>query len=1337
MLQKQKENGKRLLAFVLAFLISVSTMITGSTLAYAADGTLNFNSGPTIPYGDYFTTRMTFDGSNTAYCAEPLKKTPAAGNYQYDLLGSNSPVRKALYYLPGGYGYEGNILNQHLGGWADNDAYVIGHLVVAYIHAGYDAGSGAFYGAPQSYIDKALEVTDAINSLPAPPKNFKAFIIPNAYDQTLVGSWYSKPFGWVELQKSSSNTAITDGNSSYSLKGAKYGIYRGNTLVETLTTDENGYAKSEDLEADANYTIRELSASPGFALDTNSYDVHVESEAGSPINVKESPQSNPISLLLQKLDAESKGMTAQGSATLQNAEFTVKFYAVQSDSDPAASGTNPARTWVFKTDAQGKIQFTKVYLVSGDEFFYPADSKIPCLPLGTVTIQETAAPVGYSVTETVFVQKITGEGTQEPVSVFNAPNIEEQVIRGGVTVQKRDLETAGSIPQGGATLEGAQFAITTLNENPVIVNGETYTKNQVVLTLSTNKDGQASTAGDALPYGHYQVTEKESPNGYLNSGKLTLEFDITENGKMIDLTAEESSIHNQVIRGGVKVQKRDLETLKDKAQGGATLEGAQFTITTLNNNPVVVDGQTYTKDQVVSTLTTDKKGGTSTRKDTLPYGHYRVDEIKAPGGYLNSGRISIEFDIIEDCKIVELTSEDSSVLNQVIRGDLEFVKVSDGDLTRLANVPFSITSKTTGESHVLVTDKNGYASTASSWNKHTANTNRGETSEDGIWFGTSAPNDEKGALIYDTYTLEEQRCDTNQGMNLLKFEATVYKDKVTIDLGTLTDDQITIATTALAENMDSHFAKPQKKVTLIDTVEYEGLKKGQEYKLVGTLMDKETGEAILIDEKPVTAETTFTPKRTTGSTKVTFTFDASSLKGKTVVVFEELYQEELKLAVHADINDEDQTIYFPEISTTAKDADTQSSISNADKEVTLIDTVSYSNLIAGKEYVLTGTLMDKETQKAVQADEKEITASATFTPETSSGTTDVTFTFNASSLKGKTTVVFESLTYKGQEIAVHADIEDKRQTIFFPEIGTTAVDSKTQEHISVPDKEVTLTDLVAYKNLIPGQEYKVSGVLMDKEAETKLLIDEKPVTSEAVFTPEKADGTIELSFTFDGSVLAGKTIVAFETVTYQEKEVAVHADIKDQQQTIYFPSIKTTAKDGDDEDQKVLADQEATIIDTVSYENLVPGLNYRVSGILMDKATGKELTVDGKTVTAEAAFTPEKSSGTVDVTFTFNASALAGQDIVVFEKLFLVSEDTELEITSHEDLEDKGQTITFTEVPKETPPDETPSVSTPVKTGDNTNIILYIGIAAAALIAAVITGIVYYRKRKKENKSNS
>ena len=1091
MLERTNQSIHRLLAFLLVVLVTVGTVFSGGMTVHAADGTVSFHAGANIPYGDYFTSRMTFDGNNTAYCVEPLKKTPASGSYSYDLLAKDSPLRKALYYLNGGYGYKKTVKDKYFSGWSDDNSYVIGHLVVAYIYAGYSSDTGAFHGAPQSFIDKAKEVAQAIKSLPAPPENFRAFIIPGSGSQTVVGSWYQVPYGYLEIRKSSANASVSDGNSNYSLQGAEYGIYKGDELVQTLTTDKSGYAKSGELE-EGDYVVKETKASKGFILDTKAHNVTVKSEATTPVNVTEIPQSNPMDLLLQKLDKESQEAQPQGSASLADAQFTVKFYTEQSDQDPSANGAKPARTWVFKTDAEGKSHFTKDYLVSGDAFYTQTDGKTICLPLGTVTIQETKAPTGYFTNDTVFVQKITADGTKETVQFYNASSVDEQIYR----------------------------------------------------------------------------------------------------------------------------------------------------------------------------------------------------------------------------------------------GDLELVKVSDREQNHLSDIPFTITSVTIGESHTIVTDKNGYASTASKWNKHTQNTNRGETSEDGVWFGFSTPDDSKGALIYDQYVIEEQRCESNKGMNLLKFEVTVYKDSVTIDLGTLTDDLIEIGTTALDKETGTHMSKPEKEVTLVDTVEYSGLKKGQSYKLVGTLMDAETGEAIQIDGKPVTSEKTFTAKKSSGTVEVSFTFDASSLSGKTTVVFEELYQEDKQLAIHADLSDEDQQISFPEIGTQATDSETGEHIANADEKVKLIDTIQYKGLVPNLKYTATGTLMDAKTGEPVLINDKQVTAKTTFTPETSSGTIDVVFEFDGSSLAGKTTVVFESVTQDKKEIAVHADLEDEGQQIFFPEIATQANCPDTNTQMAVPKKELTITDAVSY-HLIPNKEYKLTGTLMDKESGEPLQIDGKEVTSELTFTPEDAKGTVELSFTLDATALAGKTIVAFESVSYQDKEVAFHTQIDDAPQTIYFPEIKTTAKDGKDGDQEVLAEKETSIIDTISYKDLVTGLTYRVVGTLMDKETGKEVIIDGKPVTAETTFKADKSEGTVEVTFTFDATALYGHDVVVFEKLYVSTGDKdnkkEVELTNHEDINDDGQTVKITDVPK-----DTPDISTPVKTGDNTPILLYAGIAAGALLLAGIAAVIYFRKKKQK-----
>lgn len=1009
-MKEKKKYGRRVTAFLLSVVTALTTIFSSGLPVLAADGTIQFNSGENIYYGDYVTAKMTFDGDNVAYCVEPLKKTPQAGTYSYNLLATDSPVRKALYYLPGGYGYDANIKDQYLSGWSEDQAYVIGHLTVAYIYSGYDAESGAFYGAPQDYIDKAIAVANAISALPNPPQSFRAFVVPSDNDQTFAGSWYQKPYGFIEICKSTASEEISGENGNYSLVGAEYGVFNGETQVTT-----------------------------------KSYNVTVESDVTVSVEVTEVPQSNPLSLLVQKFDSETGEETAQGNASLAGAEFTVKYYAIQSDDDPAASGTEPERTWIFRTDEAGRIEFTSDYLVSGDEFYYQMDGTTPCVPLGTVTVQETKAPEGYLLNKSVFVQKIVAGGTLETVEC-------------------------------------------------------------------------------------YQTT---------------------------------------------------------------------------------------------------------------------------------------------------------TVAEQVYRGDLEFVKVSDGDLNRLANVPFSITSKTTGESHVIVTDRNGYANTSAEWTPHTSNTNRGETSSDGIWFGTGEPDDTKGALPYDTYMIEEQRCEANEGMNLLKIEVTVYRDSVTIDLGTLTDDRIEIGTTALDQETGSHLSNPDQEVTLIDTVEYEGLKKREEYRLTGTLIDQETGEPILVDGKAVTAETTFTAKKSSGSVEVKFTFDGSGLQGKTIVVFEELYQEDLKLAVHADLEDKDQTIYFPKVGTKVADIETGAQIANAGKKVKLTDTVSYENLVAGEKYRLSGTLMDQETGELILVDGKEVTGETEFTAEESSGTAEVVFSFDGSTLAGKTVVVFEKLWYGDEQIGSHEDLDSKEQMLVFPAIKTEAKNPAADSQVGNAEQETTILDTVSYHNLIPGKKYTLKGVLMDQETGEEFLVNGEPVTSEVVFTPSEPEGSVEMTFTFDGSALTGKTLVVFEDVYYKEKTVASHAEIESDPQSIYYPEIGTQAKDGEDGDQEAKADKEVTIIDTVSYKNLTLGLTYQISGVLMDKSTGAELLINGKTVTGQTEFVPESAEGTVDVTFTFDAEGLAGKEVVVFEKLYLMLDGKAIPVTSHEDLTNQGQTVKLVE--EETP----------------------------------------------------
>ncbi|MBC2098091.1 VaFE repeat-containing surface-anchored protein [Listeria booriae] len=495
-----------------------------------------------------------------------------------------------------------------------------------------------------------------------------------------------------------------------------------------------------------------------------------------------------------------------------------------------------------------------------------------------------------------------------------------------------------------------------------------------------------------------------------------------------------------------------------------------------------------------------------------------------------------------------------------------------------------------------------------------------------------------------------------------------------------------IGTTLRDEETATQTPSPEEEVTLVDVVKYENLIPGREYTVKGILMDKATEAPLVIDGEQVEAETTFTPETANGEVEVTFTFSAKGLAGQEVVAFERLYQNGKEVAVHTDINDANQTVKFktPEIGTTATDQNGEKEL-NADNEVTVIDVVDYKDLIAGKEYTLQGILMDKATNAPVLVNGEEVHGETTFTPENADGSVEVTFTFDASDLYGKDLVVFEKLMRNGKEVVNHEDIDDEGQTVVIknPEIGTTLRDVETGTQAPSPEEEISLVDVVKYENLTPGREYTVKGILMDKSTEAPLLVDGEQVEAETTFTPETPNGEVEVTFTFNAKALAGQEVVAFERLYTDGKEVAVHTDINDADQTVKFtkPDLKTIATDQNG-DKEIMPEEKVTIIDKVSYEDLIVGKEYTVTGKLMDKATGKPVVSNGKEVLGETTFTPEEPSGVVEVAFDLDARELGGSEVVVFEKLFRNGK----EVVAHEDINDLDQTVRFIKKPEpETP----------------------------------------------------
>ena len=1135
--------------------------------------------------------------------------------------------------------------------------------------------------------------------------------------------------GHINLHKTSANPGITDGNGCYSLEGAEFTVLNatGQTMG-VLRTNSNGDTNTLELP-EGTYTVRETKPPKGY-LPAPDQQVTVHGGQTTTVQVADKPSGDPMRMVVGKYDGDKEyndNNLPQGSASLEGAEFTIEYFdTVEYDNYEALkkAGVKPTRSWVVRTNKNGKALLSKEYLVSGDELY--TDNGFVTIPRGSVAVYESKAPNGYKLNKNVSFQKIQ-EKPLDGVTTFNLPEIPETVIRGGVSVQKLDSET-GQTPQGGADFSGITFSIINDNPNAVTVDGKSHNPGQTVKTIVTDKNGVAKTSADCLPFGKYIIRESDTNDGYLNTSN-EMRVTVSEDGKMYSFTAKDD-----IVRGGVKIIKHDIETGTGDPLGGASLDGTKFEIKTLNEKPVIVSGVTYTKGQVVHALTI-KDGEASTSAHLLPFGLYSIQEVKAGEGYLLTDGEPHEFRIAKDGVLVN--PFDGAFENQVMRSDLEFTKKGDDGQDRLAGVAFKLTSKTTGESHVVVTDENGYFSSASSWNKHTHETNANDWALDadgvidsskldataGVWFGGTTPDDSKGALPYDTYLIEELRCSANEGYQLIETSVIVSRDGKVYDFGTLTDVKASITTKAYDPmDGDSNIGMGDY-LYIEDKVAYANLFPGRSYTLVAELHDAKTGE-VLFDGK--TVEHTFTAQEPSGFEVVRINgIDTLELAGKTITVYEKLYDEGGSLiAKHTDKDDVNQqvTVIVPEIGTTATDGADGDKLVSTDDAATVVDTVHYKNLIPGNRYALVGALFVKKTAddgsvtgEPLVVDGAPVVSHTTFTPETADGDADVTFTFDSLALKDGTQLVacevlfglgFEPESFADIEaatlldlveepdtgldglypLAYHADMEDLGQTVTIknPKIATTALDGIDNDKNVVTDSETVIVDTVEYHNLVPGKEYTLKGSMQvkgekdGKPVATPLEVGGEAVTAETTFTPEAAHGTVNVTFAFDSRDLEdGTQLVVFENLERNGNVLVTHEDIEDinQMVVVTVPGISTSARDGIDGDKDVVVDVETTVIDTVEYKNLVPGKEYTLNGKLYSKSTGKPLMVGDKPVTGQTVFTPEKADGKVEVTFTFDSRDLEDKtDIVVFESLMRSG----TELASHADIDDKNQTVTVT-----------------------------------------------------------
>ncbi len=946
--------------------------------------------------------------------------------------------------------------------------------------------------------------------------------------QDIMGSGYMEiPYGGIEISKSSALPETSENNSCYSLEGAEYGVYSDESctqLVGTIRTDAQGNGHIDNLRP-GNYWIQETIAPRGYARE---YEVHAaEVTAGSHahLDVSDLPQSNPLDLVVAKVDAGTNSSEPLGDASLEGAQFKVDYYDAYyaTASDAAASG-QMVRSWIFKTDAMGRAALSDEYLISGDALYRQSDGTA-AIPLGTVVVREIQAPKGYLLDDgrggppsAHCIQITAEEASAESVLSYNSPEQPDLIKRGGIVIGKADAEQYHTpdgdywdYAQGDASFSGAAFDIynrsahtiwADLDSDGVAQDGEVFAPGAKIMTIETaynaSLDAYTASTGDTmLPFGTYEIVESKAPQGYTQAGAVNKTVEIREEGQNVQLVKAQGML-NEVARGGVQVMKNDRELGVSEAIGGAehgsfasdghlgtSLAGIEFTITNVSDHGVMVGNTYFASGDVVGTISTAWNPAANaytaqTPHDMLPYGTYEIAETSSNESYLLSDGAPQRFEVRSNgAVVVQDTAGSPLVFNdQVVRNDVRLQKKAGDTGQKLAGIPFLITNVITGEAHVAVTDRNGSLSTAANMLSHTSNTNANDVllSQDGI---TQADTREDGGIWF----------------------------------GRGEDGD-------LAEADDALGALPFG-----------------EYTIEEMRCETNAGYVLWHDSFNVSRD----------KSVVEFDIDLGTV----------VNEPEPEIPVELE----------PRISTTASDKESGSHSASASDTVTIVDRIEYANLEPNASYTVHGRLMDKASGEEFLVNGAPITASQQFSPLSPYGSLSLEFSFDASRLSETSVVVFEELSLGEKTVAEHADIANDDQTVTIapvppvetppePTMKTTAVDKSSGTHEGQAREDMTVVDTVSYTGCSAGSAYTLIGRLMDKETGQAVTDSNgKEVTAEKTFVTENAQGTVDIELPLDSRQLTGHDLVVFESMYLGGTKCIEHADLENSSQTVHVLDV--------------------------------------------------------------------------------------------------------------------------------------------------------------------------------------
>lgn len=687
--RKKIPISRRIISSILAVFMAVTAIITGMSpvTAKASDGVYTVEGvSDRISYQEAFsgiddamanwgTNIFTVsDPSGDTYwglCASPNKATPGTGTNYYDSTEyTNDTVARVIYWSLGN-GWddeEWGVLRDY----SEDVRTIIAHHTVA-LAMGNDDWNTTYSGAMALGDDSKIGYQLCMELL-----NVAANISTGDWDCTVIyisdpdhdcqniavyKEAYNPPIeltGSVRFHKESAMPSISDGNSCYSLDGAEISIYSDadcTDLLDTLTTGEDGYTDyySTTFREGDSVTLyfKETKAPKGFLINDEVRSITLDSEDSYTETISDMPGNDPITLLLKKQTADGHG---SGDTRLEGAEYTVKYYDILSDIDPAIAGNEAKYTWIFRTNERGYIFLADNYLVTGSDGLVKDISGMYTLPLGTITLQETKAPEGYLLNDTVYVAQTVLDSGNNTVRTTNLPTddnaAQETPYEGTISIQKF---------LGGSTVKtsepDAEFEIYLTSAGSYDAAPEESRQ-----TITTDANGYAITK--RLPYGTYTVHQTKGNNKYYFVDDM--EITISENNANYHKILEDSPIEFYI-----KMVK------KDTAGNTVNVAGTTFELYDDNGSKISFNIMTSSGMQTIDSFTTDENGCVYTTEKLLK-GNYTLVETKAPDGYVLDST-PVQFTVSEDTYTADGGAEFILVekSDKAVTGQLTVTKVGE------------------------------------------------------------------------------------------------------------------------------------------------------------------------------------------------------------------------------------------------------------------------------------------------------------------------------------------------------------------------------------------------------------------------------------------------------------------------------------------------------------------------------------------------------------------------------------------------------------------------------------------------------------------------------------